>query len=102
MRPGAESEAGQTASLVADGTPRAPDSWSPIPDIAQGGRSWVARLWRRICREPALLFSTAYVLVAFLGLWSSYWFHQGFGIAILDYLQASDHLVGGCATLPLS
>lgn len=72
-----------------------PKNWSPLPDLAEGEHSWVLNLWRRICHEPALLFSTAYVLVAFLGLWSSAWFYSGFGIAILDYLQASDYLVAG-------
>lgn len=75
--------------------PDRPSNWSPIPDVVAGERSWVLSLWRRICHEPTLMFSTAYLLVAFLGLWSSWWFYQGFGIAILDYLQASDFLVAG-------
>lgn len=42
------------------------------------------------------LFAFAHgILVGFLGLWSSAWFYQGFGIAILDYMQASDYLVAG-------
>ena len=43
----------------------------------------------------ALLFTTAYLLVSALGLWCSYWFYRGFGVSILDYLQASDFLVAG-------
>lgn len=70
-------------------------NWSPIPDVRGDDQSWVIDAWRRLCHEPALLFTTAYVLVAFLGLWSSYWFYRGFGISILDYLQASDYLVAG-------
>ena len=83
------------ADTVEQAAPAGPINWSPIPDVGEGDRSWVISLWRRICREPALMFSTAYVLVAFLGLWSSVWFYRGFGIAILDYLQASDYLVAG-------
>lgn len=75
--------------------PAAPMNWSPIPDVGAGDDSWVLNLWRRGCREPALMFSAAYVLVAFLGLWSSAWFYHGFGITIADYLQASDYLVAG-------
>lgn len=70
-------------------------NWSPVPDLHEGDDSWVVSAWRRLCREPTLLFTTAYVLVAFLGLWSSYWFYRGFGISILDFLQASDYLVAG-------
>ena len=70
-------------------------NWSPIPDVGTGDESWVLNLWRRGCREPALMFSAAYVLVGFLGLWSSAWFYHGFGISIADYLQASDYLVAG-------
>ncbi len=75
--------------------PAEPINWSPIPDVGAGDESWVLNLWRRGCREPALMFSAAYVLVAFLGLWSSAWFYHGFGISIADYLQASDYLVAG-------
>lgn len=75
--------------------PRSWKNWSPLPDVREGDQSWVATLWRRLCREPTLMFTTAYLLVAFLGLWSSYWFYSGFGISILDYLQASDYLVAG-------
>lgn len=75
--------------------PRSWKNWSPLPDVREGDESWVATLWRRLCREPTLMFTTAYLLVAFLGLWSSYWFYRGFGISILDYLQASDYLVAG-------
>lgn len=70
-------------------------NWSPLPDRGSSDDSWAMAAWRRICHEPALLFSSAYVLVGFLGLWSSWWFYQGFDIAILDYLQASDYLVAG-------
>ncbi len=75
--------------------PATPMNWSPIPDVGTGDESWVLNLWRRGCREPALMFSAAYVLVGFLGLWSSAWFYHGFGITIADYLQASDYLVAG-------
>lgn len=71
------------------------DSWSPMPDLHPGEAAWVVVLWRRVCREPALLVSTAYLLIGFLGLWSSYWFFRGFGIPVLEYLQASDYLVAG-------
>lgn len=95
-----EQGSGKTApEAQGDATERAQPTgrinWSPIPDVGAGEKSWVLNLWRRICHEPTLMFSTAYVLVAFLGLWSSAWFYRGFGIAILDYLQASDYLVAG-------
>ena len=91
-----QDSSGKEASAVQAATPeRAVINWSPIPHVGEGDRSWVLDLWRRVCREPALMFSAAYVLVAFLGLWSSAWFYRGFGIAILDYLQASDYLVAG-------
>lgn len=88
-------EAGEAAQPPGEAAAAEPGNWSPIPDAGRGDRSWVLAAWRWACREPALLFTTAYVLVAFLGLWSSYWFYRGFGIAILDYLQASDYLVAG-------
>lgn len=69
--------------------------WSLIP-VSEGNEdSLVLRASHRMRREPALLFTTAYLLVSALGLWCSYWFYRGFGLSILDYLQASDFLVAG-------
>ncbi|MFC3813951.1 hypothetical protein [Lysobacter sp. GCM10012299] len=56
---------------------------------------WVTLAWRRMLREPSLPFTAAYVLVSFLGLWANYWFYRGFGLPILEYMQASDYLVAG-------
>jgi len=56
---------------------------------------WVTQAWRRMLREPSLLFTAAYVLVSFLGLWANYWFYRGFDLPILEYMQASDYLVAG-------
>jgi len=82
------------AGAPAPPPPKAFD-WSLIP-VAEGNEdSIVLQASRRMQREPALLFTTAYLLVSALGLWCSYWFYRGFGISILDYLQASDFLVAG-------
>ncbi|UNK49350.1 hypothetical protein MNR01_16750 [Lysobacter sp. S4-A87] len=56
---------------------------------------WVTQAWRRMLREPSLLFSAAYLFVSFLGLWANYWFYRGFDLPILEYMQASDYLVAG-------
>ncbi|WP_460708958.1 hypothetical protein [Lysobacter terrae] len=53
------------------------------------------RAWRRLCREPTLLFTLAYLFVSFIGLWANFWFYRGFGLPILEYMQASDYLVAG-------
>lgn len=69
---------------------------APLPPAAKVARTpWVTRAWRRLLREPSLLFTLAYVLVSFLGLWANYWFYRGFGLPILEYMQASDYLVAG-------
>lgn len=82
------------AGARAGTSPRAFD-WSLIP-VSEGNEdSIVLQASRRMQREPALLFTTAYLLVSALGLWCSYWFYRGFGVSILDYLQASDFLVAG-------
>lgn len=73
-----------------------PDTdWSIIPLTDAGDDAIVVRGARRLLQEPALLFTTAYLLVSMLGLWCSYWFYRGFNLPILDYLQASDFLVAG-------
>ncbi|HEY5804607.1 MAG TPA: hypothetical protein VIT90_13015 [Lysobacter sp.] len=56
---------------------------------------WVTRAWKRMLREPSLLFTVAYVFVSFIGLWANYWFYRGFDLPILEYMQASDYLVAG-------
>jgi hypothetical protein len=53
------------------------------------------RIWRRMRREPSLLVTIAYLFVSFIGLWANYWFYDGFGLPILEYMQASDYLVAG-------
>jgi hypothetical protein len=69
--------------------------WSLMP-LARGSDDSVVMLAvQRIRRDPALLFTTAYLLVSVLGLWCSYWFFWGFDLPILEYLQASDFLVAG-------
>lgn len=57
--------------------------------------SVVARVLAVLRREPVLFVTLAYVLVSFLGLWSSYWFYRGLGLPILDYLQGSDLFIVG-------
>lgn len=85
-------------AVPAGGLPAAPArafDWSLIPVSVGHEDSIVLQISRRMQREPALLFTTAYLLVSALGLWCSYWFYRGFGLSILDYLQASDFLVAG-------
>lgn len=55
----------------------------------------VIRAWRRMRHEPSLLFTVAYLFVSCIGLWANYWFYDGFGLPILEYMQASDYLVAG-------
>ncbi|MEG0183794.1 MAG: hypothetical protein RR704_10110 [Stenotrophomonas sp.] len=69
--------------------------WSLIPLTRSDDDSAVMGALRRMRREPALLFSSAYLLVSLLGLWCSYWFYRGFALSILDYMQPSDFLVAG-------
>jgi hypothetical protein len=70
------------ASRTAESVPT-----SPVPIVVRG--------WRRIRGEPALLLPLAYLFVSFVGLWANYWFYRGFGLPILEYMQASDYLVAG-------
>lgn len=83
--PAAGQEEGATAEL----------DWSPMPVTRGSDDSIVILALRRMRREPALLFTSAYLLVSVLGLWCSYWFYWGFDLPILEYLQASDFLVAG-------
>ena len=62
--------------------------WSLMPLASGSDDSVVMVALQRIRREPALLFTTAYLLVSLLGLWCSYWFFWGFDLPILEYLQA--------------
>lgn len=73
----------------------APMDWSLIPVADGSDDSLVLQFVQRVRREPALLFTTAYLLLSMLGLWCSYWFYRGFRLPVLDYLQASDFLVAG-------
>lgn len=72
-----------------------PTDWSLMPLTRSDDDSVVMAALRRMRREPALLFSSAYLLVSLLGLWCSYWFYRGFELSILDYMQPSDFLVAG-------
>ena len=57
--------------------------------------SLVGRLLGLLTREPVLFVSLAYILVSFMGIWSSYWFYRTLGLPILDYLQGSDLFIAG-------
>lgn len=72
-----------------------PTDWSMLPLTRGDDDSAVMQALRRMRREPALLFTVAYLLVSLLGLWCSFWFYRGFKLSILDYLQPSDFLVAG-------
>ncbi|HDS1651429.1 hypothetical protein NJH49_11735 [Stenotrophomonas maltophilia] len=75
--------------------PEAATDWSMLPLTRGDDDSAVMQALSRMRREPALLFTTAYLLVSLLGLWCSFWFYRGFELSILDYLQPSDFLVAG-------
>lgn len=75
--------------------PEAATDWSMLPLTRGDDDSVVMQALSRMRREPALLFTTAYLLVSLLGLWCSFWFYRGFELSILDYLQPSDFLVAG-------
>ena len=64
---------------------------APIPPRP----SLVGRLLGLLTREPVLFVSLAYILVSFMGIWSSYWFYRTLGLPILDYLQGSDLFIAG-------
>ena len=55
----------------------------------------IGRLLRVLRREPVLFVTLSYVLVSFLGLWSSDWFSRGLGLPILQYLQGGDLFIVG-------
>ncbi len=57
--------------------------------------SWGIQVWQRLKRDPALAVTLAYLVVAAIGVWSSYWYYRSFRIDILDYFQASDFIVAG-------
>lgn len=57
--------------------------------------SVIGRLLRVLRREPVLFVTLSYVLVSFLGLWSSDWFYRGLGLPILQYLQGGDLFIVG-------
>ena len=103
-------------------TSQAPaDAPGPVPDTARAGQpatgtgheerpangpgearvpasdraSLIARLLGLLKREPVLFVSLAYILVSFMGIWSSYWFYRTLGLPILDYLQGSDLFIAG-------
>lgn len=73
----------------------APTDWSILPAAHGNEDSMAMWIWRVLRQEPALIVTVGYVLLTLLGLWSSYFFYQGFQLPILDYLQISDFLVAG-------
>lgn len=85
----------QGMEVAAVAPPEVPTDWSMLPLTGGDDDSAVMRMVRRMRREPALLFSVAYLLVSTLGLWCSFWFYRGFELSILDYMQPSDFLVAG-------
>lgn len=85
----------QGMEVTAVAPPEGPTDWSMLPLTGGDDDSAVMQMVRRMRREPALLFSVAYLLVSALGLWSSFWFYRGFELSILDYMQPSDFLVAG-------
>ncbi|WP_414496010.1 hypothetical protein [Stenotrophomonas maltophilia] len=85
----------QGMEVAAVAPPEGPTDWSMLPLTGGDDDSAVMQMVRRMRREPALLFSVAYLLASALGLWCSFWFYRGFELSILDYMQPSDFLVAG-------
>ena len=84
----------QAPPLLAPGG--APLDPSPAEAVLRDRRASVAvQAWRRMRREPSLMFTTAYLLVSCIGLWANYWFYRAFDLPILEYMQATDYLVAG-------
>ena len=68
---------------------------TPVSGANASDTPWAVRVWRRLRREPSLMVTVAYLFVSFIGLWSSYWFYRGFGLPILEYMQARTYWVAG-------
>lgn len=51
-------------------------------------------LGQHLRREPALILTAVSLAAAACGLWASYWYYNGFGIQIIDYMQVGDFLIG--------
>ncbi len=82
-----EADAGQDGQVARD------PGGAPAPVLPRP--SLVGRLLGLLTREPVLFVSLAYILVSFMGIWSSYWFYRTLGLPILDYLQGSDLFIAG-------
>lgn len=54
-----------------------------------------ARTALRAWRQPAQMLSFAYLATSAVGLWSSYWFYQPFGVNILQFMEVTDFLAAG-------
>ena len=85
-----EADAGQDGQ---DGQVARDPGGAPAPVLPRP--SLVGRLLGLLTREPVLFVSLAYILVSFMGIWSSYWFYRTLGLPILDYLQGSDLFIAG-------
>lgn len=88
MPPAPTPTAGEAASI----THKPP---SPNPPPTATATPLAIHAWRKLRREPSLMFTAAYVFVSFIGLWANYWFYRGFHLPILEYMQATDYLVAG-------
>lgn len=89
----APAQAAPGVTLTAAAAPRSRSRHETAPAVAEP--SVAGRLFAVMKREPVLFVSVAYILVSFMGLWSSYWFYRGLGLPILDYLQGSDLFIAG-------
>ena len=98
--PSASLSADPAAATDVEG-PRSGAQAHPMKAVPASGAAnapenpWVVTVWRRLRREPSLMVTVAYLFVSFIGLWSNYWFYRGFGLPVLEYMQASDYLVAG-------
>lgn len=97
--PGGKRKKKPGASQVRSGTSRPPQA-APLPNAAVASHavpapSLALRLWAVMRSEPALMVTTAYLFVSFIGLWANYWFFRRFDLPILEYMQGGDYLVAG-------
>lgn len=66
---------------------------TPVPEPFEP--SVVMRAIGVLKREPVLFVTLGYVLLSIVGMWANYWYYSGFGIPVLEYMQAGDFLVAG-------
>lgn len=80
---------------AATGTGARPSARVPANQFAAPPASLAMHLWAVMRSEPALMVTSAYLFVSFIGIWANYWFFRRFDLPILEYMQGGDYLVAG-------